>query len=128
MVTRRGAPCSPVITCSDASLEGGGICSASALSDKGSRALAQWRTQSYMNGLDKVVLVEVSSGIGGGRRAYDWAALHVACYIALGASRSATAVIESTGPESINLETLRGQLHEQQIAFANMLAVQPTLW
>jgi site-specific DNA-cytosine methylase len=33
-----------------------------------------------MNGLDKIVLVKIFSGIGGGRRAFDLAALHLACY------------------------------------------------
>jgi hypothetical protein len=87
-----------VITCSDASLEKGGVCSSSALSGKGSRALAQWRSQPYMDELGKVVLVKVASGIGSGRRAFDLAALHEACYIALGTSRSATAVTKSTWP------------------------------
>ena len=55
-------------------------------------ALAQLRSQPLINGLDKIVLVEVFSGIGGGRRAFALAALHVPCYIALDTSRSAAAV------------------------------------
>jgi hypothetical protein len=66
--------------CSGASLEGGGVRSASALSNKDSLALAQLRSQPLMNGLDKIVLVKVFSGIGGGRRAFDLAALHLACF------------------------------------------------
>jgi hypothetical protein len=108
MVTKLGSPCSAVITCSDASLEGGGVCSASALSNKGSLALAQLRSQPFMNGLDKIVLVEVFSGIGGGRRAFDLAALHVACYVALDTSRSAAAVIESCWPDAHQFDHVKG--------------------
>ena len=83
IVTMLGSPCSTLITGSNASLEGGGGRSASALPNKGSLALAQLRSQPLMNGLDKIVLVKVFSSIGGGRKAFDLAALHVACYIAL---------------------------------------------
>jgi hypothetical protein len=83
MVTMLGSPCSTLITGCNASLKGGGVRSASALSNKGSLALAQLRSQPLMNDRGKIGLVEVFSGIGGGRRAFDLAALHVTCFMAL---------------------------------------------
>jgi site-specific DNA-cytosine methylase len=79
-----------------------------------------------MDGLDKAVLVEVFSGIGGGRCAFDLAALHVACLIALGTSRSATAVIESAWPEVRNFGDVEGSASRVADAFARTLAVRPT--
>jgi site-specific DNA-cytosine methylase len=79
-----------------------------------------------MDGLDKAVLVEVFSGIGGGRCAFDLAALHVACLIALGTSRSATAVIESAWPEVHNFGDAEGSASRGADAFARTLAVRPT--
>jgi hypothetical protein len=111
-IAKLGCPGIAVITCSDASLEGGGVCSASALSNKGSLALAQLRSQPLMNGLGKMVLVEVFSGIGGGRRAFDLAALHVACYIALDTSRSAAAVIESCWPDAHQFDHVKGSVSQ----------------
>jgi hypothetical protein len=99
MVTKLGAPCSATVSCSDASLDGGGVCSSSSLSCKGSRALEQWCQQPYLCGLDRIVLVEVFSGIGGGRRAFDLAAIHVACYIALDIDAAASLVVRSAWPE-----------------------------
>ena len=111
-IAKLGCPGSAVITCSDASLEGGGVCSASALSNKGSLALAQLRSHPLINGLGKIVLAEVSSGIGGGRRAFALAALHVPCYIALDTSRSAAAVIESCWPDAHQFDHEKGQSHK----------------
>jgi hypothetical protein len=110
MVTKLGSPCSAVITGSDASLEESGVCSASALSNKGSLALAQLRSHPLINGLGKIVLAEVSSGIGGGRRAFDLAALHEACFIAPGASRSAATVIESCWPDAHQFDHVKGSV------------------
>jgi site-specific DNA-cytosine methylase len=65
-----------------------------------------------MNGLDKIVLVEVFSSIGGGRKAFDLAALHVTCYIALDTSRCAAAVIESCWPDAHQVDHVKGSVSQ----------------
>jgi hypothetical protein len=94
MATTHAAPGITFVTCLDASLKGGGVCSASTLSIKGLRAFAQCHTLLHVEGLNKVALVKASRSMGDGRRTFDLAALHVGDYIALGASRTATAVME----------------------------------
>jgi hypothetical protein len=96
MGTTHAAPGITFVTCSDASLKGGGVCSASTLSIKGLRAFAQCHTLLHVEGLTKVAWVKDSRSMGDGRRTYDLAALRVGDYIALGASRTATAVMDVT--------------------------------
>jgi hypothetical protein len=98
MLTTFAAPGTTGTTCAEASLEEGGVCSASTLSNKGLRAPAQCHTQLQVNGLDKVVFMEALRGIGGVRQTADLESRNVARYVSLGTSRSATAVMEATWP------------------------------
>jgi hypothetical protein len=96
MGTTHAAPGRTFATCLDASLQGGGVCSASTLSIKSLLAFAQCHTLLHVEGLNKVAWVKDSLSMGDGRRTYDLAALRVGDYIALGASRTATAVMDVT--------------------------------
>jgi hypothetical protein len=64
--------------------------------------------------------------LGGGRCAFDLAALHVVCFIALGTSHSATAVIESAWPEVHHFGDVEGSASRIADAYACTLAVRPT--
>ncbi len=98
MLTTLAAPGTTWITCAEASLEEGGVCSASTLSNKGLRALAQCHTQLQVDELDKLVFMEALRGIGGVRQTADLESRQVARYDSLGTSRSAKAVMVAAWP------------------------------
>jgi hypothetical protein len=77
------SPCSAVVTVSDASLTGGGVCASNQLSWRGENMVKEMLRQPYLDGLDSVGLVECFGGIGGGRRACELAGLHVACHASI---------------------------------------------
>ena len=73
-------PVSDLITASDASESGGGVCYSKTLTKVGALRLARELSMQGTGTRDKVGLVELFAGIGGGRMAFDTLGLELAFY------------------------------------------------
>ena len=92
---------SPVVSCSDASEQGGGVCVARALSAVG-REAALRRLRPLANLFrGRVGLWESFAGIGGARRAFELLGIHPAFYVAVEQNPTACRVLAAQWPDVV---------------------------
>ncbi len=97
------AAVSPLVSCSDASEQGGGVCVARALSDAG-REAALRRLRPLANLFrGRVGLWESFAGIGGARRGFELLGIHPAFYVAVEQNASACRVLAAQWPDVVIL-------------------------
>ena len=92
---------SGMVTVSDASETGAGVCASTQLSEAGKCSLALLGQDDRMDALDQVALIEVFAGAGGVRRGFDLAKIDVAAYVAIERNPLAQAVLEYNFPEGL---------------------------
>ena len=92
---------STTVMCTDASLEGAGVCIARSLTPSGTERLMAELTRVPGIFEGRVVLVESCCGIGGGRRAFDILGVKPVLYFAGDINESALRVIRHAWPDAI---------------------------
>ena len=97
---------SPVISVSDASERGGGVCVARSLTAAGVEAWQQWmcRLPNLASGM--FVLVESCAGIGGARRACELLGMAPALYIFNEVSVEAIRVVQQAWPDAVHMGSM----------------------
>ena len=81
MMVVLSVPCSGIVTCSDASLTGGAVCSSRGVTPAGMKAVTRWLGRGITPGDEKAGLLAIFDGIGGARRALELIGCGVAIYM-----------------------------------------------
>ena len=93
---------SGLVTASDASEEGGGVCSSSLLTSKGMLAVNQSRGRRPEGRCPgRVLLINLLGGIGGARQACDNLQLGILGHVSASTDKGARKVIKETWPETL---------------------------
>ena len=93
-----------MVTVSDASEQGAGVCRSMGLTDEGRRRLALAQRQAQLGiPLDHFCLIELFAGIGAGRRAFDLLGLTPGCHLVAEVEESACRVLARAYPDAIQL-------------------------
>ena len=93
------APIDDILSASDASERGGGVCVSSELTDSGKRAFASELAVPPGLGRDVVGLVSLFDGIGGARRSFDLLGVELAAFAISEISEPACKIVRHVWPE-----------------------------
>jgi site-specific DNA-cytosine methylase len=89
------------VSCSDASLSGGGVCVSRGLSEAGHVASSGFELERpCLPGAEGIILISLFDGIGGARRALDVLGMAVCCYICSEIDPEAMRVVTAAWPEA----------------------------
>ncbi len=89
------------VSCSDASLSGGGVCVSRGLSEAGHVASSGFELERpCLPGAEGIILISLFDGIGGARRALDVLGMAVCCYICSEIASEAMRVVTAAWPEA----------------------------
>ena len=101
-------PCSSVVTCSDASLSGGAVCSTTGATPSGVEAVSRWLGAGITTGDEEAGLLAVFDGIGGARRAFELMGCGLAVYLSSEADIPAMRVVQYAWPSRIDAGPIKG--------------------
>ena len=94
-------PAANMVTCSDASEAGVGVCRSTGLTEEGHALLRRRRAATRGQARDGILLIELFGGIGGSRRAFELLGVEVECYIHADSSAEAQRVCQDRWPEAV---------------------------
>ena len=93
------APIDNILTVSDASETGGGVCASSRLTDLGAKAFASELANPPALGRDIVGLIALFDGIGGARRSFDLLGVELAAFATSEINEPASKIVRSAWPD-----------------------------
>ena len=121
-------PVDSMVTASDASESGGGLCSSVGLSDMGNLRLAEAERQRLALSAEHVMLVEVFSGIQGARRALEVLGIRPGLNLSCEIDENAVKVSKLNYPETIELGDISQlTVHKLQDAASNNVRIEQIL-
>ena len=110
----------PLVTCSDASEYGGGVCVAKQLTLEGEKALLRMGLSSTGAARGTWGLIEMFAGIGGGRRAFELIKVEVAVHAACEIKPEAVSILRAQYPQCLQWGDARGVGVEHLLNFMNV--------